>query len=40
MARAVRFVRDLTEEIGGRGLRLAHLGPGGPCAPGGKEAQG
>jgi len=29
MARAVLFVKDLTEDMGGRGLRLAHLGGAG-----------
>ena len=28
MARAALLLRDLTEEMGGRGLRLPHLGRG------------
>lgn len=34
MARAALLLRDLTEEMGGRGLRLPHLGRGRGGRPG------
>ena len=36
MARAVRFARLLTDDMGGRGWRLPHLGGGAGAAPGGE----
>ena len=35
MARAVRFVNDLTEDMGGKGFRFPHLG-----GPGGEGVKG
>ena len=40
MARAVRLVRDLTEDMGGRGLRLPHFGCEGDWEEAGAEGGG